>query len=173
MRSRTESVVELNTVDTGALAPATVWVLMVLMFVGGSPGSTAGGVKTTTAATVIATLWATLQGRPRVEAFPRTIPDEQVAKALALVGVSLAVVAVAVMALLATQAGDPLALTFEAVSAFGTVGLSVGVTARLDVWGRLVIVAVMFVGRTGLLTLGFALAARARTTHVVYPSGLK
>lgn len=154
-------------------ATAITRAITVLMFVGGSPGSTAGGVKTTTAATVIATLWARLQGRPRVEAFRRTIPDEQVAKALALVGVSLAVVAVAVMALLATQAGDPLARTFEAVSAFGTVGLSVGVTPRLDVWGRLVIVAVMFVGRTGPLTLGFALAARTRMTHVVYPSGSK
>jgi trk system potassium uptake protein TrkH len=159
-----------NTVDTAALAPAALWVLMVLMFVGGSPGSTAGGIKTTTAATVVATLWATLRGRPRVEAFRRTIPDEQVAKALALVGVSLAVVALGTLTLLATERGDPMALTFEVVSAFGTVGLSAGVTPTLTPWGKLVVIAVMFVGRTGPLALGFALAARSRPTHVVYPS---
>ena len=158
-----------NTVDTGALGPAMLWLLMVLMFVGGSPGSTAGGVKTTTAATVVATLWATLMGRSGVDAFRRTIPEEQVHKALAVIGVSLATVALAVLALLATQAGDPLALTFEAVSAFGTVGLSAGATSTLDGWGRLVIIGAMVVGRTGPLTLGFALAARARRRHVVYP----
>jgi len=159
-----------NTVDTGALAPATLWVLLTLMFVGGSPGSTAGGIKTTTAATVAATLWATLRGRHRVEAFRRTIPDEQVAKALALVGVSLAVVGGSVVVLLATQAADPLALTFEAVSAFGTVGLSAGVTSGLDPIGKLVIAAAMVVGRIGPLTLGFALAARQRPTRVAYPA---
>ncbi len=165
-----QSTAGFNTADTGGLAPAMLWVLMVAMFVGGSPGSTAGGIKTTTAAVVVATLWATLRGRPRVEAFRRTIADEQVAKALALVGVSLALVAVAVAVLLATQVGDPLALTFEAVSAFATAGLGAGVTPALDAVGKLVIIAVMFIGRTGPLTLGFALAARSRATHVVYPT---
>lgn len=159
-----------NTLDTAALAPATLWLLMVLMFVGGSPGSTAGGIKTTTAATVVATLWTTVQGRERVEAFRRTIPAEQVQKALALVGVALGTVAGGVVMLLATQVGDPLALTFEAVSAFGTVGLSTGLTPTLNVWGKLVIIGLMFVGRTGPLTLGFALAARARPARVSYPA---
>ncbi|HBH00898.1 MAG TPA: Trk family potassium uptake protein [Candidatus Rokubacteria bacterium] len=165
-----QSTTGFNTVDTGALGPATLWLVMVLMFVGGSPGSTAGGVKTTTLATVVASVWATLRGRARVEAFRRTLSDEQVTKALALIGISLATVAVAILALLATQTGDALALTFEAVSAFGTVGLSTGLTPTLDAWGKLVLVAVMFVGRVGPITLGFALAARARPTRVVYPS---
>jgi len=158
-----------NTVDTSLLGPATLWLLMVLMFVGGSPGSTAGGVKTTTVATAVATLWATLMGRSGVDAFRRTIPEEQVNKALALIGVAGATVVLAIIALLATQAGNPAALTFEAVSAFGTVGLSMGVTPTLDAWGKLVVIATMFVGRTGPLTLGFALAARARRRHIVYP----
>ena len=158
-----------NTVDTAALGPATLWLLMVLMFVGGSPGSTAGGVKTTTVATVVATLWATLNGRAGVDAFRRTIPEEQVTKALALIGVSGATVALAILALLATQAGEPLGLTFEAVSAFGTVGLSTNLTPTLDAWGKAVVIAVMFIGRTGPLTLGFALAARARRRRLVYP----
>ena len=154
-----------NTVPTAALTLVTLWLLMLLMFVGGSPGSTAGGIKTTTASTAVATLWAT--GSPaRVEAFRRTIPDEQIGKALALVGVSFAVVAGGVMALLATQAGDPLALTFEAVSAFGTVGLTTGLT-RPRRLGKVVLM--LHVGRAGPLTLGFALAARERRVRVVYP----
>lgn len=158
-----------NTLDTVRLAPATLCVVMLLMFVGGNPGSTAGGIKTTTGATVVATLWATIRGRPRVDVFRRTIPDEQVAKALALVGISLAVVAGGAILLLATQPGAPLALIFEAVSAFGTVGLSAGATAALDASGKLVLVALMFVGRTGPLTLGFALAARAARSRIAYP----
>lgn len=169
LAATSQSTTGFNTVDTAALAPATLWLLVGLMFVGGSPGSTAGGIKTTAAATVVATLWATLRGRPQVEAFRRTIPDEQVAKALALVGLSMAVVATAVTTLLATQAGAPLALAFEAVSAFGTVGLSAGVTPTLNGAGKAVIIALMFVGRTGPLTLGFALAARSRPVRVVFP----
>ncbi len=158
------------TVPIDLLAPATLWLVMVLMFVGGSPGSTAGGIKTTTAAIIVSALWATLRGRPRVEAFRRTIPDEQVAKALALVGVSGAVLAAAVLTLLATQSGGALPLTFEAVAAFGTVGLSTGLTPTLDTWGRVVLLVLMFVGRTGPLTLGFALAARTTRSSVVYPT---
>lgn len=159
-----------NTLETAALSPATLWVLLLLMFVGGSPGSTAGGIKTTTAATVAATLWATVRSRSRVHVFRRTIPDEQVAKALAVVGVSIACIAVAVVLLLATQDADPIGLVFEAVSAFATVGLSTGVTGSLTPFGKIVIIAAMFVGRTGPLTLGFAVAARARHAHVAYPS---
>jgi len=159
-----------NTVETAALAPVTLFVLMILMFVGGSPGGTTGGIKTTTAATVVATLWAIVRGRPRVEAFRRTIPEEQVTKALALAGIALMTVLTVALALLATQEGDPLALTFEAVSAFGTVGLSAGATPALNGWGKAVIMAAMFVGRVGPLTLGFALAARAARGRVAYPA---
>ncbi len=158
-----------NTVDTATLAPATLWLVMLLMFVGGCPGSTAGGIKTTTAATVVAALWAAMRGRPQVEAFRRTVPQEQVAKALALVGVSLATVSVVAVLLLAVQPGDPLGLLFETVSAFGTVGLSTGVTPHLHATGKVLIIAAMFVGRTGPLTLGFALAATRERRRVVYP----
>ncbi|MGH7299299.1 MAG: TrkH family potassium uptake protein, partial [Candidatus Rokuibacteriota bacterium] len=159
-----------NTVPIADLTPAALWLLMLLMFIGGSPGSTAGGVKTTTAATMVASLRATLGGRPRVEALRRTIPDEQVAKALALVGVSAALVAGGGLALLATQAADASALAFEAVSAFGTVGLSLGVTPLLDNVGKAVLMVLMFAGRTGPLTLGFALAARRSDSGITYPN---
>jgi trk system potassium uptake protein TrkH len=159
-----------NTLDVGAMQPATLWLLMLLMFVGGCPGSTAGGIKTTTAAAMAAALWATLTGRDRVEAFRRTIPAEQVAKALAVVGVSMAVIAAVTLGLLSTEFDSPLALTFEAVSAFGTVGLSTGVTAGLSEWGKLFVMGAMFVGRIGPLTLGFALAVRERRSRVAYPA---
>jgi trk system potassium uptake protein TrkH len=143
---------------------------MVLMFVGGSPGSTAGGIKTTTAATTLVALWATIRGRDRAEVFRRTVPEEQVAKALAVVGVSLATVAGAVILLLATQDSEPLGLIFEAVSAFATVGLSTGATGALNAWGKAIIILLMFVGRIGPLTLGFALAAREARRRVTYPA---
>jgi trk system potassium uptake protein TrkH len=158
-----------NTVDIGLLRPATLWVLLILMFIGGCPGSTAGGIKTTTAATVAATLWGTLRGRERVEAFGRTIPGEQIAKALAVMGVSAAVVAVTTLGLLTGEAGDSLKLTFEAVSAFGTVGLSTGLTPGLSTAGKLLIILAMFIGRTGPLTLAFALAARRAPSRVRFP----
>lgn len=170
LAATTQSTTGFNTVDTVVLAPATLWALILLMFVGGSPGSTAGGIKTTTFAAALATLRAIVRGRPRVEAFRRTIPEEQVTKALALAGIALMTVLTVVLALLATQEGDPLALTFEAVSAFGTVGLSAGATPALNGWGKAVIMAAMFVGRIGPLTLGFALAARAARGRVAYPA---
>lgn len=166
----TARTVGFNTLETAALSPGTLWVLLILMFVGGSPGSTAGGIKTTTAATVAATLWATVRGRARVEVFRRTLPDEQVAKALAVVGVSLACIGLAVLSLLMSQSADPVGLVFEAVSAFGTVGLSTGVTPTLTAFGKIVIIATMFIGRIGPLTLGFAIAARARRASIAYPS---
>jgi trk system potassium uptake protein TrkH len=93
-----------------------------------------------------------------------------VAKALAVVGVSAVTVAAVTLGLLIVESGNPLALTFEAVSAFGTVGLSTGVTSGLSPWGKLLIAAAMFVGRTGPLTLGFAIAARERRSRVAYPA---
>lgn len=158
-----------NTVDTASLRPATLWILMLLMFIGGCPGSTAGGIKTTTAAAMGATLWGILRGRERVEVFGRTLPEDQVAKALAVVGVSAAAVAAATLGLLSLEGGEPLGLTFEAVSAFGTVGLSTGLTPELSPWGRLCVIAAMFIGRTGPLTLAFALAVGRARSRVRFP----
>lgn len=158
-----------NTVDVGLLRPATLWALMLLMFIGGCPGSTAGGIKTTTAAAMVATLLAILRGNERVQAFRRTVPAEQVSKALALVGASLVVVSAGILGLLLLEPGDPLVLMFEAVSAFGTVGLSAGATARLGTIGKLLIAGLMFVGRLGPLTLAFAMAARQHAHRVRYP----
>jgi trk system potassium uptake protein TrkH len=159
-----------STVDISLLKPATLCVLMGLMFVGGCPGSTAGGIKTTTAAVVWITVRTILRGRERTETLGRTLLPEQVAKALALVGVGGATVSVAILALLVSQPAEPVRLAFEAVSAFGTVGLSANLTPQLDPWGKFVIMGLMFIGRTGPLTLGFAIVARQRPARITYPA---
>jgi trk system potassium uptake protein TrkH len=158
-----------NTLDIAAMAPATLTLLMVLMFVGGSPGGTAGGIKTTTAAAMFLTLRSVLRGRPRVEVRHRTIPPADVHKALAVVGVSLAALTVGMLLLLASQPGAPVALMFEAVSAFATTGLSAGVTPQLGPGGKLIVMALMFVGRAGPMTLAFAVQARRRQVDLEFP----
>jgi trk system potassium uptake protein len=158
-----------NTVDIAGLAPATLTLLMVLMLIGGAPGGTAGGIKTTTAAAVYLTLRSVLRGRSRVEVYGRTIPLADVHKALAVVGVSLAAMTLGVLLLLATQPGAPLLLIFEAVSAFATTGLSAGITGQLGPGGKLIVMALMFVGRTGPMTLAFALQTRRRRADVEFP----
>jgi trk system potassium uptake protein TrkH len=158
-----------NTLDIAAMGSPTLFLLMLLMFVGGSPGGTAGGIKTTTAATILLTLRAVLRGRERVEALRRTIPTEQVQKALAVVGVSVGLLATGTLLLLTVEEGDALKLAFEAVSAFATTGLSANVTPTLGSDGKLIVMLLMFVGRIGPMTLAFAVAARRRRVAVEFP----
>ncbi len=149
-----------NTIDFATLAPASLLLVMLLMFVGGSPGSCAGGIKTTTAAVLALTTRARLGGRQHVNAFHRTLPPRLVQTAFALTSLAFTAAATGVFLLLllegeAVRAGrcSPLDLAFEAVSALGTVGLSTGITPRLGDGARLVVTALMFVGRVGPLTL--------------------
>lgn len=159
-----------NTVPIAELAPASLFVLILLMFIGGCPGGTAGGIKTTTVGVMTATLQAILRNRDRVEVFERTIPQGLVNKAMAVTLVSLAVVALAVFGLTLTESGPFISLAFEAVSAFGTVGLSMGITPSLTTAGKLIVTATMFVGRIGPLTLALALAERPKAAQVIYPT---
>lgn len=149
-----------NVVDVGAMTPGGQLLTGLLMFVGGNPGSTAGGVKTTTVAVLLLAAWAVARGRGDAVVFGRTLGGGLVARAAALVTWALVALVGAVLVLAATDAHVPLgSLAFEAVSAFGTVGLSAGATPQLSEAGRLVIVLLMFVGRVGLLTVALAVAA--------------
>lgn len=151
-----------NTLGVGSFGAATLVFMCVLMFIGGSPGSTAGGIKTTTFATILATLRAELGGEePRIGR--RAIAADVVRRAIAVATLSAAMLVVALMALTLTEDHDFLALMFEAVSAFSTVGLSTGITPQLGVPGKLVVCATMFVGRVGPLTIALAVAQSART----------
>jgi trk system potassium uptake protein len=149
-----------NVLDVGAMSPAGQAWTSLLMFVGGNPGSTAGGIKTTTAAILVLTALAVVRGRGDPVAFGRTLGAALVARAAALATGAVGILLVAILTLAATDAHVPFgALAFEAVSAFGTVGLSMGATGSLSEAGRLVIVTLMVVGRVGLLTVGLAVAA--------------
>lgn len=148
-----------NSVPTASLEGATILLLLVLMFVGASPGSCGGGIKTTTAAVLLLSVRACVRGRPEVEIGGRTIPPGVVVKAIALTAISACVVLTGLFVLLATQDAPFQSLLFEAVSAFGTVGLSIGATSEMDDAGKLVVVALMYAGRVGPLTLVLLLGA--------------
>jgi trk system potassium uptake protein TrkH len=146
-----------NTVDMAALSRPMVLIACLLMFIGASPGSTAGGVKTTTVAVLFMSIRASLMGHAHVEMSRRTIPSAVVTRAVSIVIMAGAVLAVGLTALLMTQphlAFEP--LLFETVSALGTVGLSMGVTPQLTALGKLTLVCLMFVGRLGPLTVALA-----------------
>jgi trk system potassium uptake protein TrkH len=158
-----------NTVPMGQLAEATLFVLMLLMFVGGSPGSTAGGIKTTTLAILLLTVRSVTRGRIEVEVFGRTVPRRAVYAAVATAILSAFAVTVAGALLATTERAGFVPLLFEAVSAFGTVGLSTGITPELTPVGKGVVTLLMFVGRLGPLTLALAMARRQVASPVAYP----
>jgi trk system potassium uptake protein TrkH len=161
-----------NTVSVGAMPLVSVIVLVLLMFVGGSPGSCAGGIKTTSLAIGLARLKAALLGREEVVLSGRLIPAEVVLRATALTGLSLLWNGIGVLVLGAAQpSGVSLRdIVFEQVSAFATVGLSTGLTVQLTTVSRLWIICTMFVGRLGPLTVAFSFLT-ARRPLVGYPRG--
>jgi len=159
-----------HTVEVAAMTPAAQVLTMALMFVGGNPASTAGGVKTTTLAVLLLAAWAVARGRGGAVAFGRSVAGDLVGRAAAVVTLAVSALTAAIVALAATDPGLPLpALAFEAMSAFGTVGLSLGVTGDLSAAGRGVVVALMLLGRVGLLTFALALAAAAPERVLRYP----
>ncbi|MFY9269462.1 MAG: TrkH family potassium uptake protein [Candidatus Manganitrophaceae bacterium] len=158
-----------NTLNIGALSNASIFLLIVLMWVGGSPASTAGGIKTTTFGVMLATFQSLLRGREEVEIFRRGLSPNVVQKALSVGFVSSALLAFFLLLLLSMEEGGFRDLLFEAVSAFNTVGLSTGITPHLSPVGKLILTFTMFVGRIGPLTLAFSLAERAGRGNYRYP----
>jgi trk system potassium uptake protein TrkH len=151
-----------HTLPMGAFTEAGLAVTVLLMFVGASPGSTGGGIKTTTLATVALTLRATFLNREDIEAFGRRIARDTADRAFVLATLGLALVMAVTLALTVAESVGFLPALFEATSAFATVGLSTGVTPELSPFGKVLLILTMFVGRVGPLTLGFALAGRER-----------
>jgi trk system potassium uptake protein TrkH len=163
-----------NTVDFGGLPLASLAVIVGLMFIGGSPASCAGGIKTTTFALWLSRMWHLLRGVTHPRLLGRHLPGELGRRAALIIGLSIAWNLFGLVLLLATERGVPGAgmhdVLFEQVSAFGTVGLSTGLTPKLSGAGKLWIIATMFVGRLGPLTL--AVWALARPAPAVrYPEG--
>lgn len=156
-----------NTVNIGGMLNASLFALVILMFIGGSPGGTAGGIKTTTGASVILSLYSTFRGRLEVSVFKKRIPQDLIAKSFLLAAMAFLWVALFTFLILAFEgAGNYISVLFEVTSAFGTVGLSVGdggvlsLSALFGPVGKLLITIVMFIGRLGPLTIGVAVLAR-------------
>lgn len=160
-----------NTLAIGDMSSATLFFIVILMFVGASPGSTGGGVKTTTVGLLAAAIWTMVRGRDEVEIFERGIPRTIIYKAFALVFIAALLVAFVTMMLCLTEEAPFLNILFEVVSAFGTVGLTTGLTPNLTAGGKLWIILTMFAGRVGPVTLALALALRQRKAMVRYPEG--
>lgn len=158
-----------NTIDIGALHSATQFFIILLMYIGASPGSTGGGIKTTTFGTLLVSVWSMIRGKADTDVFKRRVGQEQVFKSLAIMFMASALVVIVSLLLSITEKADFLALLFETTSAFGTVGLSMGVTPKLTSLGRILIITTMFLGRVGPLTLAFALSRARRKSHMRYP----
>ncbi|HXV74808.1 MAG TPA: potassium transporter TrkG, partial [Candidatus Polarisedimenticolaceae bacterium] len=157
-----------NSVEFERLRPATLFMMLAWMVVGASPGGTGGGIKTTTAAVLIGSVLALLSRRERAVLFRRRISLDTVFRSGAIATAAAVAVAAGAFALLATQGQRFEVLLFEAVSAFGTVGLSLGATPSLDGTGKVIVMCLMFAGRIGPLTLAL-LVGRASASRVSYP----
>lgn len=161
-----------NTVPIGDMGPATATILMVFMFIGGSPGGTAGGIKTSTFGVLALALRSLSRGRRDVELFSRRVREDTLLKAITITLLGGVIVIGGTIAILVLQEGSPYVdVMFEVVSAFGTVGLSRGLTQSLTPLSQLIIILLMFIGRTGPLTLALAIGRRARPSYFRYPEG--
>lgn len=161
-----------NTLPIADLTQSTLFLTIFLMFIGAGSGSTAGGIKITTFAVLIATVWSQLKGKEDVVLFRRRIELQTILKALTVAMCGLAIVIVVTFILSITEKGQNfIVYLFEATSAFGTVGLSMGLTPELSPIGRVLIIFTMFAGRLGPITLGFAIAKRRKKEAYRHPKG--
>jgi trk system potassium uptake protein TrkH len=167
-----------NTVDIGMMMPASLFLLLVLMFIGASPGGTGGGVKTSTFSITVAAIWAMIRGRAEPTLLKRRIPPALVARAFSICLIGFLALNLVAGLLLVTEGRHLLPVLFEATSAFGTVGLSMGeagapisLSGHFSAAGKLLTVIIMIVGRVGPLTLAVAIARPAPHPRIRYPEG--
>ena len=163
-----------NTVDLSLMKESSLFVMIILMFIGASPASTGGGVKTTTVATLILTVKAFILQKQDIEVSQRRISESTVKKSLGIFLIGVIVVAIGTVIICIT---DPdfnlLDVQFEVVSAIATVGLSIGGSPNLSILGKIFIMLFMFMGRVGSLTIFMALASRGtkKNSPIRYPEG--
>ncbi len=158
-----------NTIPTSSLRSTTLFFIVIAMFIGASPGSTGGGIKTTTFGLIIITSFNKIRNKKDIEFYERRIDYEIIFKALTIILLALGIVLLMTFLLTITEDGEFLEILFEVVSAFGTVGLSTGVTAELSSIGRVLIIITMFFGRVGPLTLALALGQKVKHGKYRYP----
>lgn len=161
-----------NTLNIPDLTISTLFLTIILMFIGASPGSTGGGIKTTTFATLMGAAWSQIKGKRDVEFFRMRIIPTMIYKSLTITLIAMLVVIGVTMLLSITEKTDDfLLIFFETVSAFGTVGLSMGITPELTPFGKIIIAITMFIGRLGPLTVAIALAEQMKKEHYRHPKG--
>ncbi|ADB30197.1 H(+)-transporting two-sector ATPase [Kribbella flavida DSM 17836] len=158
-----------NSLDVAQLEPTTLLVNDVLMFIGGGSAGTAGGIKVTTFALLAFVMLAEIRGEPTVHVLNRRLPGQVQRQALTVALLGVGTVMAGTLALLAMTSFKLDDVLFETVSAFGTVGMSTGITAKLPVAGQFVLMALMFIGRLGPVTLASALAIRDRPRRYELP----
>ena len=162
-----------NTVDIGALSEPSKLAMILLMFVGGSPGSTAGGIKTVTLAVLTLVVYSAFRRYPQVQAFRRAIRPVVVGKAVTVVILYVVVIFLVIFAMAITERGKGISLldlNFEVVSAIGTVGISTGITPKLSDPGKILLIITMLIGRLGPLSLLAAMTFNQKTAKYEYPS---
>ena len=157
-----------NTLDNGALSYSSIMLTIILMFIGASPGSTGGGVKTTTLAVIFVSVSALFRGNRDVNIFRRRVADDIIKKVMALIAISILIIFFMIFLLFMTESLSFEKILFEAISAFGTVGLSMGITSQLTAAGKGIIIFLMYFGRVGPLTLIFAISGAQAKSHFTF-----
>lgn len=159
-----------NTIDIAGMRQDSLLFMIMLMFIGAGSASTGGGIKLTTFIVIIFAVLTFLRGKNEVTVLKRTIRTGIILRALAIATISMLLVFTGVMLLAMTEKAPFLTILFEVVSAFGTVGLSMGLTFKLTLIGKIIIICVMFLGKIGPLTLAFSIA-RPDKSNIRYPDG--
>ena len=158
-----------SVVDVGGMMQGSLFLTIILMFIGASPGGTGGGIKTTTFGVMLATVWATLRGRRDVTVFKHRIPGEVINKSFVVGFLSILFIVIITVIIASAEKYKFIRAFFETMSAFGTVGLSTGITSGLSSLGKALLIITMFVGRLGPLTIGVAMLREMKDLRFRYP----
>ncbi len=160
-----------NSVDTSALNFTTLMLIILLMWIGASPASTGGGIKTSTFAIAILNFLSLAKGKDRIEVYRREIADISIRRSFAIISLSLLVIGMSIMLIVAFEPEQTLLrIAFESFSAYSTVGLSMGLTSSLSDYSKLVLVVTMFIGRVSMLSILIALMRRVKHLNYRYPT---
>ncbi|HHT9156301.1 MAG TPA: TrkH family potassium uptake protein [Candidatus Tripitaka californicus] len=160
-----------NTIDIAKMSHTSLFTLVVLMFIGASPGGTAGGIKTTTLGIMFVSLVSLFRGKSYVHIFKRAIPDETVHRSFVIFLSFVLVLIIDVAVLAAIENASFLEILFESTSALSNTGLSMGITPNLSIVGKIFLTIAMFIGRIGPLAIGFSLFGRPKPELLRYPEG--
>ncbi len=158
-----------NTLKTGNFTQYTLFFLTFLMFIGASPGGTGGGIKTTTFALVTAGALSSLRGRNQIIMFRKRLPNDLFSRALTITFTAITIILSATMGILAAEKCSLTEALFEVTSAFGTVGLSTGITPTLTTASKIILILCMYIGRIGISTMALAIAMRGVADRIIHP----